>query len=205
MCPNVGHKESELDDWICTAGMFCSDSGNGLDVWADLDTHACSVGKYCPAGTTSELSCPAGTYNPVVGRSSLDDCLDADAGYYVSTTGASAVTGPCAEGYYCPSGSSSATQLPCPVGRYRSIEYGAEPSDCAICKSGHYCSTTGLADPVICPLGSYCPIGTIVPEPCPEGTYGAATGLTDSNSCTFCDAGYFCDEKGMVAADLTTD
>lgn len=155
--------------------MYCEDGGNGLSVYPNLNDHPCTEGKYCPAGTTTELDCPVGTYNPVKGRASEDDCIDADPGYYVSTTGASALTGPCDKGYYCPSGSSAATEMPCPVGKYRSLTHGAEPSDCQLCVSGHYCSTIGLDDPVDCPLGYYCPLGTIEPEPCPEGTYGGAT------------------------------
>jgi hypothetical protein len=43
--------------------------------------------------------------------------------------------------------------------------------------------------PLPCPAGFYCPLGTRYPEPCPEGTYSNTLGLTDSQSCTLCDAG----------------
>lgn len=55
-----------------------------------------------------------------------------------------------------------------------------------------------MAEPTICPQGFYCPLGTKHPEPCPEGTYGASEGLTDSYSCTNCPSGYYCGKKNLT-------
>ena len=56
-----------------------------------------------------------------------------------------------------------------------------------------------MPTPTICPNGFYCPLGTKQPEPCPEGTYGAAEGLIDSYSCSKCPPGYFCGKRNLTA------
>lgn len=58
--------------------------------------------------------------------------------------------------------------------------------------------------PVICTIGHYCPEGTAVPVPCPEGTYNTGTGLTDSKSCKACDAGFYCQFRGMTSLDTSS-
>ena len=62
-----------------------------------------------------------------------------------------------------------------------------------------------MTAPTICPAGFYCPLGTIVPEPCPEGTYSSTTGLTDSKSCTSCPSGYYCAKKNLTAPEAQCD
>jgi hypothetical protein len=42
-------------------------------------------------------------------------------------------------------------------------------------------------------------LGTRYPEPCPEGTYSNTLGLTDSQSCTLCDAGKYCGKRNLTA------
>lgn len=149
--------------------------------------------------------CPAGTYNRLFGRKNILDCVQTDPGFYTDVQAQSAPVGGCAPGYYCPLGSTSAQQVPCPLGTFRSLQYGMQPSDCAICPSGHYCPTTGMSTPTLCPQGFYCPLGTTQPEPCPLGTYGGATGLTDSKSCTLCPSGYYCPQKSLTSATLLCD
>jgi len=143
--------------------MMTLSNGNpgGLNVYPNLRDHYCPSGSYCPAGATSLLACPPGTYNSLKGRKSILDCQQTDQGFYTASSNASAVDGPCNAGYYCPLGSSSATQSPCPQGTFRSITAGSKPEDCSICTSGYYCPTPGTASPIICPLGYYCPLGTV--------------------------------------------
>ena len=176
--------------------MDVSGTNYGLDTIPNLLDHYCTEGYYCPKGTTQKMACPTGTYNRVKGRKSVLDCLPIEGGQYVSSTAATAKSGDCEAGYYCPDGSTSATQIPCPIGTYRSIERGSEPKDCSICPSGYYCDELGMWEVKICPAGYYCPLGTIVPEPCPEGTYSNVEGLIDSRSCTYCPAGYYCPRRG---------
>jgi hypothetical protein len=161
----------------------------GLDVYPNLRDHYCLEGYYCTEGASSMSECPIGTYNRLRGRKSLLDCQKTDAGYYTRVSASSSPNGACDSGYYCPEGSTSSMQVPCPAGTFRSIKNGSKPEDCTICTSGGYCPTQGLSLPLPCPAGFYCPLGTRYPEPCPEGTYSNTLGLTDSQSCTLCDAG----------------
>ena len=171
----------------------------GLNVYPNLRDHFCEKGYYCPEGTVSMMECPAGTYNSLRGRKNILDCQKVEAGSYTDGNAQAAPVGVCDPGYYCPEGSTSSKQVPCPSGTFRSITQGSRPEDCSICTSGYYCKDAGTANPVICPQGFYCPLGTKYPEPCPEGTYGAATGLTDSMSCTKCDAGKYCGKRNLTA------
>jgi hypothetical protein len=106
------------------------------------------------------------------------------------------LVGLCSPGYYCPTNSTSFTQFPCPAGRY-----GSEP---------------GLPDDSCtsyCPLGHYCPEGSVRPTPCPAGVFGGFTGLTDetcSKDCSIgvthcnqetslCSPGYYCPSGSIIA------
>lgn len=142
-CPNEATTDDEVKQQICPAGVYCSRSVTvtidgvatsrlvGLNVYPNLRDHYCPSGFYCPEGTKQLLECPAGTYNRLRGRKNRLDCQKVQAGFYVSTTGASDVTGPCDTGYYCPEGSTSSKQVPCPAGTFRSITGGEKPEDCA--------------------------------------------------------------------------
>ena len=64
---------------------------------------------------------------------------------------------------------------------------------CVPCPVSHYCFSGG---PVICPSGSYCPMNSINPTPCPAGTYSAVTGAATDATCTPCAAGTFISATG---------
>ena len=108
----------------CPAGSFCVDGANGLSTYPDRVTNPCSIGHYCPEGTTVEIECPAGTYQPALGRESLDDCIETPGGYWTpSGTSEYRVTGyECEAGYYCLPGSTSGQDVPCPIGTFRDIK-----------------------------------------------------------------------------------
>lgn len=64
------------------------------------------TGFYCPEGT--ELSwqpCPAGTYGPVPGLSSLQACQACDGGRFCPRANATEAGGQCWEGFFCSRGS----------------------------------------------------------------------------------------------------
>lgn len=177
------------------------------------------MGKYCPAGSSTESNCPAGTYNPYTKKKSASDCISCDPGSYCATAGLTAVTGTCTAGYYCSLGSTTATPtsgvggqcqagyycpagattpLPCPPKKYCSGAGLSAPQ--GDCQAGYYCvggatssAPTNLATQggAICPAGYYCPAGTSSANPCAPGTYRSATGGTASTSCTTCDAGKY--------------
>lgn len=60
--------------------------------------------------------------------------------------------------------------------------------------------TDGLLGDV-CPKGTYCPMGTAFPQPCPPGYYSNSTGNTGIEDCLLCDAGTALSErtKGIPA------
>ena len=183
--------------------MLCVNGTSGLNVAPDLDNHGCTAGYYCPQGTITELPCLSGTYLPYKGRGNITDCITTPAGFWSGSASIDFIDKPCAAGYYCLQGSTNSTPLPCPKGTFRSITGGADATDCGNCPAGYYCPTIATVTPINCPQGSYCPLGTISPVYCPKGTYGPNTNRWDSRSCTLCDAGYFCDKKGMIV--LTDD
>ena len=57
-----------------------------------------------------------------------------------------------------------------------------------------------------CPGGHYCPEGTADPyaNPCPVGYYLNASAGEDSQGCTPCISGYYCDEKGLAWPKICT-
>jgi len=78
----------------------------------------------------------------------------------------------------------------CPAGTYNSNTSSTTLSACTTCSAGSYCPT-GSAINTPCPLGSYCSIPSTI-APCPDGTYGATTGLTSASQCTTCPVGSYC-------------
>lgn len=201
-CYQQGTTETVMLSQPCPAGTICSldVSGTmyGLDVSPNLVDHACPAGSYCVGGSASTL-CPAGTYNSIPGRKSLDDCLTTPAGFYTSAGATEYLSTECQEGYYCLAGSTTATEYTCPAGTFRNIKRGSSPLDCAVCWSGYQCPNEATNVPTDCGAGNYCPIGTIIPALCPIGTYSNELNLPDSRSCTKCPTGYYCGSKGMTA------
>lgn len=66
--------------------------------------------------------------------------------------------------------------IPCPAGKYSSNTYRNKR---AVCKND-------------CPVGHYCPEGSISPIKCPGGRYGASRNLQTSFCSGQCSAGYYC-------------
>lgn len=77
------------------------------------------------------------------------------------------------------------------------------------CHGGYYCSgsaavpnpTDGNVTGDICPMGAYCPPGTVVPNLCPQGTYLNSTGNDLVSDCIQCTGGYYCAGSGNVVPD----
>jgi hypothetical protein len=51
-----------------------------------------------------------------------------------------------------------------------------------------------------CPQGFYCPSGTIVPVPCPIGTYNDEYLKKAETDCKSCSSGYYCPTRGQAFA-----
>ena len=67
---------------------------------------------------------------------------------------------------------------------------------CVPCPGSFYCYSGG---PIICPSGSYCPMSSINPTPCPAGKFSAVTGAATDATCTPCAAGTFTAATGSAS------
>lgn len=101
---------------------------------------------------------------------------------------------------------------------------GRGRSLCRECPEGTFCNQTGLAEPVACPMGHYCPAGSTLPLPCPvvrakcfpptpcrcsavEPPHPqrdsaplrlSAQGTYGTGSCTPCTPGMYCSMAGLA-------
>lgn len=84
--------------------------------------------------------------------------------------------------------------LPCAPGILGSADVEGQSSiECAgECPAGSKCPEPATHDPLPCDAGAFCPAGTIVPHPCPDGTFSNATNLTSAGECLACPAGSYC-------------
>ncbi|OAF70388.1 hypothetical protein A3Q56_01860 [Intoshia linei] len=184
-------------------------------------SNICSPGYYCVEGSSVQVACPTGTYNPFPGITSVDSCQLCDQGYYCPSTGSTKVTNACTEGFYCKEGTSIPTDV-CPKGYYcpKGSSVPVECNDgyytsvtkqilCSSCPIGYYCdnSVNPVSDYTLfeCPkvyiyfAGYYCPINTKYAKqfPCPIGFYGLTTKLKSIAECTKCPATFYCGETGI--------
>ncbi|CBY12491.1 unnamed protein product [Oikopleura dioica] len=207
---------------VCPEGTDCS--SGGVDHIPDLKNDACPLGKWCAKGDVKAYqsepqNCPVGTYGQRTGLSNKYECDKCPAGFYCdeeaiecsslnygATSGDCSGVKVCPKGHYCELGSEKPAE--CGPGFYRSItdtQAAVNQTSCSICKSGYYCDEYGTHDdtndPVklikICPVGSYCPPGSIFPELCDAGTYGPSQGFRSSYECVPCDEGKYCPTRGM--------
>ncbi|KAG8141531.1 hypothetical protein E2320_007142, partial [Naja naja] len=194
----------------CPAGTACRHA-------ATVEPAICPHGYYCPAETAMPIPCPAGLLNALEGASSFNACKPCPVGRYCrgdanwkpDAMGLSSPTGPCTAGFYCPANFSSfsptaflcpeghfclpgaAHPTPCPTGEYQPIRGSAH---CLPCQSGFYCPEASPGEPKQCPPYFYCPEGTLVPLPCPDGTFTFpdASGLRKERDCLPCSPGHYC-------------
>ena len=54
--------------------------------------YKCPAGHYCPGGTTIEIACPVGSYNPFAGMASVSDCRQCPPSFYSAVPGQRACT-----------------------------------------------------------------------------------------------------------------
>lgn len=86
---------------------------------------------------------------------------------------ASTQCAPCPTGIYCVDGTLDQTKR---------------------CDAGYYCHSRATAPDMeenLCPAGYYCELGTLLPEPCPDGYYSLA-GAGEEEDCKVCELGYYC-------------
>lgn len=206
----------------CKAGFYCTGGAISSMPTDGTTGNICSVGGYCPEGSSAAVACADGKYNKKKGSKTQDDCIDCPPGRYCSGTALSDPTGLCTAGYYCTGGASTATQhsatagyyslegyeamIPCPAGTWAEAD---NADSCDDCPAGKYCPNTGTGAtgnlPISCPTGHYCLATSIAPIPCPLGTYNSAVEADGLDDCIACDAGKYCAEPGLsaVSGDCT--
>lgn len=98
---------------------------------------SCSVGHYCPLGTSlpSENPCPAGTFSDQIDDSRVEDCVFCPAAQACGwgTGGSSNPPQSCAAGHYCPQGTQHPEQYPCPAGSYSPRTNLVASAECETC------------------------------------------------------------------------
>mmetsp|Transcript_6735 Transcript_6735/g.11070 ORF Transcript_6735/g.11070 Transcript_6735/m.11070 type:complete len:1107 (+) Transcript_6735:128-3448(+) len=134
----------------------------------------CEKGYYCSA--VVKKKCPKGVYGDSVGLQTSQCSGTCPPGYYCPIGTISPVSNKCGVGYFCPAGSEYPTLIPegyvgkgadeetfdsidiCPTGSY--CQKGVQVP----CPGGTYGDITGLSTAECsgkCPMGWYCPLGTI--------------------------------------------
>jgi hypothetical protein len=189
--------------------------GNYTDIGAPPCSLLCPLGQYCTLGTLR--NCPAGTHNPVLGRSSSSDCLPCPAGTASSSPGVS-ICIPCAPGFLQPQ-AGSLQCVPCPENTYQPLP-GATSSDACqpcpisapiapgasssslqctspVCDPGNFTDLNSPPCSVPCPSGQYCTLGVV--RPCPAGTAFSGRGGSHALVCRPCAPG------SLAAAPGTAD
>ncbi|CDJ28973.1 uncharacterized protein EMH_0002640 [Eimeria mitis] len=209
-------------DGQCFAGFYCK--GGSTTPTPKDKTHGdiCPKHSYCPIGSAEPTECPDGTYNPYTGMSKCPDCTAGficinqkqkpcpQGGYCppgqseetpcaAGTKGLSEgltaqEDGACPYGMYCPAGTTEPQR--CPEGTATTSEGAKADDECQQCPDGYLCNSLTVV-PIICPEGSYCLRGEETPRACPAGTYQGARGAAAADTCTPCEAGYFCPTEGM--------
>ena len=201
---------SNIAEYPCHIGTYClagssfpefCDAGQtttGKDQATNTCT-ACSEGHFCTPGS-EEVKCPIGTYTDSTDLGFIWECSRCDAGEACDKLGM--ITSDkvdCAPGHVCLTGTEYPEQHPCPAGKESDSTGNTLFSDCSTdCPLGFYCpygSTSTSKDR--CPRGHYCLAGTKFSHQnaCPAGTYLWEIGSDDSNDCTNCEVGKYC-ERG---------
>ena len=129
-----------------------------------LDT-ICPTGRYCPENTTDseQYRCPAGSFNPSEGATSIIECISCTAGLYCQGEGNSQPTSNC--------------RFVMTVCNERWLD-GCCCMQAVFYSEGWYCSggavqpmPTDISQGGACDLGEYCPGGSDTPIPCDGGMF----------------------------------
>jgi hypothetical protein len=92
----------------------------------------CTPGFYCLEGTTSEVPCPAGTYEP---RDGSYECQVCPQGYYCPVQTVQPII--CPPQHYCPIGTRDGTDYQCPDGYFNLFTGLEKPDQCRPCPPGY--------------------------------------------------------------------
>ncbi|CAH1789577.1 unnamed protein product, partial [Owenia fusiformis] len=170
----VNHTQA-TECYLCPQGYYCVASGQNA---------ICPMGYYCPAGTGLDWqACPRGTYSDQEGNYEEAQCKPCPEGKYCDGEHLAAPSGDCAAGHWCNSGVDR--EFPNGINQTAPLNNSCY-DDRAVGYGG------------ICPVGHYCPTGSVNPEPCPNGTYANVEGL---GLCIICPKGYYCPSGAVNYTD----
>ena len=85
---------------------------------------------------------------------------------------------------------------PCLAGTYLAITGASSDGACLKCPTGTYQNWDGASSCNLCPIGSYCPVGSVIFTACPPGTHQPNNGATTIESCLKCPTGTYQDWAG---------
>ncbi|XP_064629299.1 uncharacterized protein LOC135488586 [Lineus longissimus] len=210
---------SKVPTGSCSKGYYCPGGQNS----SQPDGYNCTKGHYCSEGTIQPKRCPSGQYQDQVGAWACKVC---PAGYYCDSTEGPLISHQdkiCPRGFFCPNGTLYANMFPCPSGTFGNETGQTNVTGCHPCPATFYCGGQGLQEPTgycdagyicvsganvstasdgrtgyVCPMGQYCPRGSLAPYPCPKGTYSGTLRLRESKQCRACRGGHYCPIENMM-------
>lgn len=167
--PYFFFRDLNFDILICACRYVCLGGSSSPTPSDGSHGYPCPKGHRCPVGSTQEVPCEPGTYSPALGA---------------------AFCRTCPRGTLC---ASTATQEPsiCPAGEYGgNIQLPPEEK-----KKKHNPKRT-YNERALFSWGYLCPAGTVLPQPCPLGTFSNQTGAHSFSVCMPCPSGRYCGSLG---------
>jgi len=174
---------------MLAAGQFFNEAGSLLPI----GIANCPPGYYCPSTASMPIQCTVGSYCPAGTTDAPIPCPDPQKPFTplgASNPGQCTTNAP--PGYYINSSLNAVVQ--CPTGAY------CMDGNKYICDPGTYNMKIGMATKLSClpcPKGAYCPSSTSVIS-CDIGKYNPNLNSTDKSACIPCTVGHFCPQKGVV-------
>lgn len=176
-----------------------------------LSCSSCPIGSYCPVGTSSPISCPAGSYSDSTGAVICKVCPP---GHSCTSSAATACTNgytpgggvacaSCPAGFTCSILVSNSPDV-CPIGTYSPLS----SNTCTSCPLNEMCTSAGIDS--TCPAGTYSPLGSSQCHACPPGSVCSPSGSSPvecpsgtwsfygQSTCTDCPANYACASNSDV-------
>ncbi|GMH57924.1 hypothetical protein TrST_g5907 [Triparma strigata] len=189
----------------CQAGKYSSDTSGAECTTLCTECTSCPAGKFSTPGSSSCLSCSAGTYSAV---NTPDGCTNCPAGFYSEAE--ASICSPCESGTYAGegapqcsscsggkySGSSASVCVECALGKFS----GTQAKSCDACDVGKYADNLGMGSCVNCESGKFASSGgSAACTDCQAGKISTPT----LDTCTNCNAGQ--STNGEVGQYLCTN
>ena len=182
----IGSSDPEYQRTALCAGL--SDAGYYQDVAGGTEKKECTKGNYCPAGSSTPIPCPQGTYSSD-GQFSEEEIAAGEIkeDTPILLTKASECN-TCKKGMECPAGSQTLTA--CKPGNFNP----KAGQMCQPCRKGTFQDEQSATSCKNCTKGYYCTSGSAAALPCPSGKHmnQNLTVMTKKEECITCGPGTFC-------------